>query len=152
VLRAEAILRHQRANRYSERRLTGDGHGERLFPSIQRGDALLDRRTGIVCDVVDHPAPRIENGDVLTAIARQRGKGECEIRLAGLGDGLGVGRGFAHASGSGKRAVSRATAPRTISITRSPFSCAKAGDAVATTVVPNSAGTRRNSAASVASS
>ena len=62
-----------------ERRFIGGGGDEGIFPSLEGESAVFDGVTWVIGDVIDDPAPGVEDRDIVASVFGEGDKSESEV-------------------------------------------------------------------------
>lgn len=75
----ELIFCDEKADGDGERRFVGGGREEGIFPSVEGESAVFDGVAWVIGDVIDDPAPGVEDRDIVAAIFGEGDESEGEV-------------------------------------------------------------------------
>lgn len=75
----ELIFCDEMADGNGERRFIGGGGDEGIFPSLEGESAVFDGVTWVIGDVIDDPAPGVEDRDIVASVFGEGDKSESEV-------------------------------------------------------------------------
>ena len=75
----ELIFCDEIADGNGERRFIGGGGEEGIFPSLEGESAVFDGVAWVIGDVIDDPAPGVEDRDIVASVFGEGDKSESEV-------------------------------------------------------------------------
>ena len=75
----ELIFCDEMADGNGERRFIGGGGDEGIFPSLEGESAVFDGVAWVIGDVIDDPAPGVEDRDIVASVFGEGDKSESEV-------------------------------------------------------------------------
>ena len=75
----ELIFCDEMADGNGERRFIGGGGDEGIFPGLEGESAVFDGVAWVIGDVIDDPAPGVEDRDIVASVFGEGDKSESEV-------------------------------------------------------------------------